>query len=144
MKTIHSDGTPHAAGPLSTSATEAERAATVAFAHQLLALRRLREVTFGPSLFADPAWDLLLHLYVDTAAGRQVSVSSLCQSAQVRPTTGLRWINVLVDEELLVKSDDPEDARRVFIAFAPGAEQRMQKLLARAMTETSGRPGEHD
>jgi DNA-binding MarR family transcriptional regulator len=106
-------------------------------------LRRLREAALGAVLFSDPAWDLLLHLYVDTAAGRQVAVSGLCQSARVRPTTGLRWINLLVDAGLLVKADDPGDARRVFVAFAPGTEESMHVLLARAMAETgAGTPGD--
>ena len=113
---------------------QVDRAVTVAFAHRILGMRQLREEMLGDDLFSDPAWDLLLHLYVQTAAGRQVAISSLCQSARVRPTTGLRWINLLVDGGLLVKADDPTDARRVFVGFALGADEAMHALLARAMS----------
>jgi DNA-binding MarR family transcriptional regulator len=119
------------------SAVDPGRAATVRYAHRLLDMRRLREEMLGTDLFADPAWDLLLHLCVETAAGRQVAVSGLCQAAKVRPTTGLRWINLLVDAGLLAKTGDPEDARRVFVSFAAGAEESMHALLARAMAEHS-------
>lgn len=112
---------------------EPDRAAALRCARQLLGLRQLRLEVLGANLFADPAWDLLLHLYVETAAGRQVAISGLCAAARVRPTTGLRWINLLVEAGLLAKSDDPGDARRVFISFAPGAEESMHRLLAQAI-----------
>jgi DNA-binding MarR family transcriptional regulator len=118
----------------------ADRSATVRFARQLFSLRRLREEVFGANLFADPAWDLLLHLYVESAAGAQVAISGLCAAARVRPTTGLRWINLLVDAGLLEKSDDPDDARRVFVGFAEGAEESIHRLLIQAISETAEEP----
>ena len=121
-------------------AAEPDRSATVRCARQLLGLRRLREEMLGGNLFADPAWDLLLHLYVESAAGKQVAISGLCSAAKVRPTTGLRWINLLVDAGLLEKSDDPEDARRVFVGFATGAEESIHHILARAMAESTAEP----
>ena len=121
-------------------AAEPDRSETVRCARQLLGLRRLREEMLGGNLFADPAWDLLLHLYVESAAGRQVAISGLCSAAKVRPTTGLRWINLLVEAGLLEKSDDPADARRVFVGFAPGAEEALHHILARAMAESTAEP----
>ena len=123
-----------------TDVAQADRSATVRCARQLLGLRRLREEMLGGSLFADPAWDLLLHLYVESAAGRRVAISELCAAAKVRPTTGLRWINLLVEAGLLEKSDDPADARRVFVGFAPGAEEALHRILARAMAESEADP----
>jgi DNA-binding MarR family transcriptional regulator len=119
---------------------ESDRAATVGRARQLLGLRRLREEMLGANLFADPAWDLLLHLYVQAAAGHQVAISALCAAAQVRPTTGLRWINLLVDAGLLEKSADPADARRVFISLAPGTEDRIRSILTEALAESATEP----
>ena len=112
-----------------------ERAVALGYARQLLALRQMRRDMLGADLFADPAWDLLLHLYLETSAGRQVAISGLCAAAKVRPTTGLRWINLLVEAGLLAKTDDPADARRVFLSFAPGGEERMDRLLAQAVAE---------
>ena len=121
-------------------AAEPDRSETVRCARQLLGLRRLREEMLGGNLFADPAWDLLLHLYVESAAGRQVAISGLCSAAKVRPTTGLRWINLLVEAGLLEKNDDPEDARRVFVGFAPGAEESIHRILGRTMAESTAEP----
>ena len=106
----------------------------------LLLARRARDELLGEDLFSDPAWDLLLHLYVESAAGKQVAISGLCSAAKVRPTTGLRWINLLVDAGLLEKSDDPEDARIVFVGFATGADESIHHILARAMAESTAEP----
>ncbi|MET1112109.1 MAG: MarR family transcriptional regulator [Allosphingosinicella sp.] len=108
---------------------------TVAFAKRLLAMRRLRESMLGPQFFSDPAWDMLLDLYVQTRKEAPVAVSSLCLAAEVPTTTGLRWIQNMVAAGLLVRRNDPADARRVFIGFGPGAEETMHIFLARALAE---------
>lgn len=91
--------------------------------------RRLRERFFAPSLFADPAWDILLDLAAARLEGRLVSVSSLCIAAAVPTTTALRWIKNLLDLGLLVRSADPTDARRAFIAMAPATIATMDRCL---------------
>ena len=54
--------------------------------------RSMREQIFGTDIFRDPAWDMLLDLYVNRAEGRDTSVSSLCIAGGVPATTGLRYI----------------------------------------------------
>jgi DNA-binding MarR family transcriptional regulator len=91
--------------------------------------RRQRERFFAPSLFADPAWDILLDLAAARLEGRLVSVSSLCIAAAVPTTTALRWVKNLLDIGLLVRSDDPADARRAFITLAPATAATMDRCL---------------
>lgn len=80
--------------------------------------RRAREQMFGNSdLFADPAWDLLIDLFIAYEEGQQVSVSSACIAAAVPGTTALRWINVLESRGHIARENDPYDARRIFIAL---------------------------
>jgi hypothetical protein len=43
----------------------------------------MREQFFGPDLFADPAWDILLDLYAARLEQQRVAVSSLCIAAAV-------------------------------------------------------------
>jgi DNA-binding MarR family transcriptional regulator len=108
---------------------------TVVFARRILMLRRLRETVLGGEFFSDPAWDMLLDLYVQTRADAPVAVSSLCVAAGVPATTGLRWIRNMVAAGLLVRRNDPHDARRVFVSFGPGAEELMHVFLVRAAAE---------
>ncbi|HEX9964275.1 MAG TPA: MarR family winged helix-turn-helix transcriptional regulator [Allosphingosinicella sp.] len=108
---------------------------TVAIAKRILTLRRLRETILGEEFFSDPAWDMLLDLYVQTRGDAPVAVSSLCLAAGVPATTGLRWIRNMVAAGLLVRRKDPHDARRVFVSFGPGAEESMHVFLVRAQAE---------
>jgi len=78
----------------------------------------MRERFFPHDLFADPAWDILLDLKAAGQEGQHVSVSSLCIAAAVPPTTALRWITAMTDSGMLVRRQDPADARRVFIELS--------------------------
>lgn len=91
--------------------------------------RRLRETFFPQGLFADPAWDILLDLAAARREGRAVSVSSLCIAAAVPTTTALRWIKHMVDDGLLVRRADQEDARRAFIELAPATAETLDRCL---------------
>lgn len=94
--------------------------------------RRLRERYFDAALFADPGWDILLDLYAAQDEGAQVSVSSLCIAASVPPTTALRWIANMTGAGMLVRVQDPEDARRVFIKLSPTTKERLDSYFEAA------------
>lgn len=98
----------------------------------IIRARRLRDQYFGPELFADPAWDILLDLYAARLEKQRVAVSSLCIAAAVPATTALRWIKTLTDVGLLVRAADPQDGRRVYIELAPQAAERLGAYLAAA------------
>lgn len=98
----------------------------------IIRARRLRDQFFGPDLFADPAWDILLDLYAARLEKQRVAVSSLCIAAAVPATTALRWIKTLTDMGLLVRAADPQDGRRVYIELAPQAAEGLQAYLVAA------------
>jgi hypothetical protein len=87
----------------------------------LISIRRLRDRFFSPDLFADPAWDILLDLAASRLEHRSVSVSSLCIAAAVPPTTALRWIRLMTEQQLLERRADPADARRMFVDLSDHA-----------------------
>jgi DNA-binding MarR family transcriptional regulator len=91
---------------------------------------RDRRFKFFPrSLFADPAWDILLELYSAELAGRKVSVSQVCAAAHVPATTALRWLNTLEANRLVERNADPLDARRFFVSLAESGRQAMEGFL---------------
>ena len=98
----------------------------------MIRARRLRDQFFRSTLFADPAWDMLLDLFAARLEKRQVAVSSLCIAAAVPPTTALRWIKSLADQGLLVRVADAEDGRRVFIELSDGSAAAMEAYLRAA------------
>ncbi|HYC94607.1 MAG TPA: winged helix DNA-binding protein [Sphingomicrobium sp.] len=88
--------------------------------------RRLRSRYFDPELFADPAWDMLLNLYHAQLSQMRVPVSSLCDAAEVPPTTALRWIATMTEAGLFARRSDPIDRRRVFVELTPQASEGMR------------------
>lgn len=97
--------------------------------HQIIRQRRLRDRYFESGLFADPAWDILLDLTAARAEHRRVSVTSLCIAAAVPATTALRWISQMTEMGLLIREQDPEDRRRVFIALADPVADAMARYF---------------
>ena len=103
----------------------------LAIARWWLKARRLREETFGPGLFADPAWDILLDLYSAAARGESVPTSSLAHAARVPHSTAIRWAKLLTKAGIVVRERDPRDARRVLVSLSAAATALMEGYLAR-------------
>lgn len=96
---------------------------------QMIRARRLRARFFDETLFADPAWDMLLDLFQAELAQHRVPVSSLCIAAAVPATTALRWIKSMTDCGLFLRRPDPHDGRRVFIELSGGASRAMRRYF---------------
>lgn len=103
----------------------------------MIKLRRMRDRFFDPALFADPGWDILLDLYAAQDEGKAVSVSSLCIAAAVPPTTALRWITNMTEAGLLIRVQDPGDARRVFIELSSDTRRQLEAYFE-ATSATGG------
>ncbi|WP_198283485.1 MarR family transcriptional regulator [Sphingomonas sp. PAMC 26605] len=58
---------------------------------------------------------MILDLYIADREGRRVDVSSLCLVSGVAPTTANRYVDLLVDDELISKVGDADDGRRSFV-----------------------------
>lgn len=88
--------------------------------------RRSRDAIFGTNeLFAEPAWDMLLDLFIAAKERRQISVTSACVGAAVPSTTALRWIAVLEQHGLVRRHADSRDARRIFVELTALGYRRM-------------------
>lgn len=101
----------------------------------ILDARRRRETLFGPGLFADPAWDILLELYAAQLKQDRLTVGEVCSAAAVPPTTALGWIKQLERAGLLVRIPDTNDRRRIFAELS----DRGAGLMARFFCD-SGEP----
>lgn len=122
------------------SANEAERAPRpstdgkarnhLALARKAYTLRRKRAAIFGkPDMFGEPAWDILLDLYIAHAQGKPVSVSSACIGSAAPATTGLRWLGILADEGLIARENDVGDNRRVLVRLSNAGIAAMERFF---------------
>ena len=106
-----------------------------AVARKLLKQAALREAFFAPNLFAEPAWIMLLLLFISTAEGKNVSVSSLCFASRVPSTTALRWVRTLEGMKLVKRVRDPHDQRRTHMRLTIGGFSHMKNYLLRIQDE---------
>ena len=81
--------------------------------------RQMRARHLDENLFGEPAWDMLLDLFINKSSGFRTSVKSLCVASNVPETTALRWIGLLIDASLVYRENDNTDRRRVFISLTP-------------------------
>ena len=95
-----------------------------------LAARAGRGRFFNPRLFADPAWDMLLELYVASLAQRRLQVSRLSERSGVPMTTALRWINALERDGLLQRESDVHDSRLVLLSLTEKGRHSMDNYFA--------------
>lgn len=76
-----------------------------------LKLRAGRARWLPAAILGEPAWDMLLDLFVSHVDGFPVPTTSLSVAAGVPPTTGLRWIAQLEAAGIVTRAQSPEDRR---------------------------------
>ncbi|MGN6357889.1 MAG: MarR family transcriptional regulator [Novosphingobium sp.] len=112
------------------------------YAERLYKERRRRSRYLPGHLFAEPAWDILLDLFVNGVRDRAISITSACIAGGIPATTGLRWLGVLEKEGLLVRGTSEEDARVTWVQLSDYGMDVMRGYLSEAMgLPVSGRVG---
>ncbi|GGC26428.1 hypothetical protein GCM10011371_12520 [Novosphingobium marinum] len=120
------------AEPVSAPSRPATDRYLLARARELYGARRFRKEHFPEDLFAEPAWDILLDLYIATLEKRRISVTSACIGADVPPTTGLRWLQLLEKRGLVARETDERDLRRCFVKLSKEGLRQMDAYLAQS------------
>lgn len=109
--------------------TDAARA--LSNARRTLRRRQLRRQLVGSDeLFGEPAWDMLIDLFIHAGEARPVSTSSLCIASGQPMSTALRLLQRLCDAQLVTRTADREDGRRNFIRLAPNISHRLTAYFA--------------
>ncbi|WP_380784823.1 hypothetical protein [Sphingomonas sp. R86521] len=79
-------------------------------------------------LFGEPAWDILLDLFIQQCSGKRVSVTD-CGIASCRPaSTAIRHIQSLEVHGLIEREKDETDARRSWIKLSSKAMSALRRL----------------
>lgn len=98
---------------------------------RILKLRTVRSDIFGRSLFGEPAWDMLLHLYDAHLQDRTEYVTGLCAASGVPPSTALRWIHCLLDRGWIKREGDARDQRRFIVTLTAKGIRAMERFFER-------------
>jgi len=94
--------------------------------------RGLRRKLFGPNLFGEPGWDILLALYVIDNVERRLSIAELTAITHVPLTTSLRWLAYLEEQDLVSRSAAPNDQRVVLVELTDDGRRAMESYLSHA------------
>jgi DNA-binding MarR family transcriptional regulator len=103
----------------------------VAVARKIVAMRKQRRAYLPWVSFNEPAWDMMLHLFIAEHHGQQQSISSLCGASRVSESTALRQVAELIANGYLIRRPDPYDRRRSLIALSPGSVRQITAYLRR-------------
>ena len=106
-----------------------DQVAKTRLVREIIKSRRCRDSIFGADLFGEPAWDLLLELYLAQQQQMRTSVSDACRASASPATTGLRWIRILEEQGWVKRESDPLDARRMWVSLTDRATEVMQNYL---------------
>jgi hypothetical protein len=77
-------------------------------ARSLFRQRRSRDALFSAGLFGEPAWDLLLSLYIARCEGRCLSMLALCRSLDLPVAEAREWLGPLEASRLIQKARPAE------------------------------------
>lgn len=129
---LHAGATPPDAATIledSAATTDADDARLAAVARAEYAARRRRDRLFDAGIFAEPAWDMLLDLFIQQHEQRPVSVHSLCIAAAVPQTTALRWMSKLAENGLIERRPCEYDNRVIHIELSERGLNVMERYL---------------
>jgi DNA-binding MarR family transcriptional regulator len=92
--------------------------------------RKARGRLFPASMFSDPAWDMLIALYI---AEKAPAAADLARSISASVTTAMRWIEILEAHKLIVREQSPTDRRAHTIRLSEQARANLDLLLSEAV-----------
>ncbi len=100
-------------------------------AEKLLKWSRLKADTLnlGAGLFADSCWNMCLDTYICDLKGEKITVSSIAHSSGIPMTTAMRYINVMAEQGLLEKTQNPSDNRMIFISTSATCKDKVSTIL---------------
>jgi DNA repair protein RadC len=99
---------------------------SLANARRTVRRRCLRRQLIGADeLFGEPAWDMLIDLFISDSLGQSLSTSSLCVTSDASMSSAIRLAHRLCKAGLVVREPDPDDGRRSFLHLAPGIYQSL-------------------
>lgn len=94
--------------------------------------RRRRKSFFPSPLFGEPAWDMLLALYILDTAGPRQTVGTLTQFSGTSTSSAKRWLRALARYGLVRHEDHPTDARTYHVRLTDKARAALDSYFSGA------------
>ncbi|MDF1835814.1 MAG: hypothetical protein P1U62_13175 [Alteraurantiacibacter sp. bin_em_oilr2.035] len=95
--------------------------------------RGLREEIFGSAIFGEPAWDMLLYLFMKAGERKRVLKTAVTSASGSSHSTALRYLSMLEVEGVVQIEKAQSDKRAQLVSLTPMGLLKMSACLARAM-----------
>lgn len=102
-------------------------------------VRHGRAHYFSPAMFGEPAWDLLLALFVGHCESAAPTVSNLAKAANVPVSTAVRWIDYLEKKELVEREPSGVDRRAWTVTLSANGQSRLKRYFADVLDRLESR-----
>lgn len=91
---------------------------------------RTKRREFPGGLFSDRGWEILLTLYAVHLEQYRLSITGLTAETKIPGTTILRWLSSLEVADLVVRTGDITDNRRIFVRLSQKGVLTMNSYFA--------------
>lgn len=103
-------------------------------ARAALVLRKRRADYLHRAMLGEPAYDMMLGLYVTEGEGEWVTASRIAEIAAVAPSSASRWIEYLVTKQLIFREPHPTHKRASVLKLTGKGKEALEGLF-RTMLE---------
>ena len=103
--------------------------ALLARARQARQLRSTMSAFLPRDLLVDPAWDMMIDLFIAVATGERLYVKDLILMSGESVASAMRRIDRLQEAALLARHPDPTDHRRVHVGLTARGQSAMAAML---------------
>ena len=108
----------------------ARRTVLVKAASKIFLDRRARSHFISAAVFGEPAWDMLVALYITEESPAQKAIACLTQMVGASPATASRWIDYLEQQRLVILEGSSDDPRQVFVSLTDAAREALDAYFS--------------
>jgi hypothetical protein len=102
-------------------------------ARRILEVDKLRRRFFPSAIFGEPAWNILLKLFVASSRADR-TISSLGESSGVPLSTAIRWLDYLEAEGLVMLDRSPHDPQQKEVHLTDKAYNALRSFLGESIS----------
>ena len=92
--------------------------------------RQRRTAFFDQAMFGEPAWDMLLALYVADFVGGKQTIGNLAELVDVPVSTVVRWAGQLERNDCIIREPHPHDRRAIFVRLTDKAREGLDAYFS--------------
>jgi DNA-binding MarR family transcriptional regulator len=98
--------------------------------------RRRRSQLFDDSIFGEPGWEILVHLYIEQQ-GARFHIGRLAKHLRVPESTTLRWVKFLHEQGLIHRNAHPTDLRLSVLDLTTEAINALDLYFSETLKQTA-------